>query len=392
MNSRTRRLIAGGAGILAVGASALVLSSGVLAPETLMGSTSGAKLAVNRSPLAPIPDAPPESAPPLYWGAWIGAQFTGDKAPWDMTAVTEFEGIVDKGLSLIGFSSPFADCHSTPCTFYEFPTTPMESTRRYGAIPFFSWGVEAEVPESVRLDQPDFQLSDVLAGKYDGYIRKFATDARAWGYPFFLRFNWEMNGNWFVWAEQENGNRPGEFVKAWRYVHDIFTEVGATNATWVWCPNVDPGQALQEMSLLYPGDSYVDWTCLDGYNWGPNNPAVENKPWLSFTEIFESSYQKVVKRIAPTKPMVLGEFASSDFGGNKAAWIRDALIRIPTRYPRIRAVLWFNVHDRGTRWPIEISPATTEAFRRTIDSDVYLDNSFGDLVVSPIEPPVEAEL
>ncbi len=33
-----------------------------------------------------------------------------------------------------------------------------------------------------------------------------------------------------------NGDQPGEFVAAWRHVHDIFTSVGATNATWVWCP------------------------------------------------------------------------------------------------------------------------------------------------------------
>src|ERR1700759_2312059 len=27
----------------------------------------------------------------LYWGAWIGEQFTGAQAPWDMNAVSKFE-------------------------------------------------------------------------------------------------------------------------------------------------------------------------------------------------------------------------------------------------------------------------------------------------------------
>ena len=92
----------------------------------------------------------------------------------------------------------------------------------------------------------------MIAGTHDAYIREFAEDARDWGHPFFLRFNWEMNGNWFPWSEGVNGNQPGEYVAAWRHVHDIFTEVGATNATWVWCPNVDPGGKFSDLALALP--------------------------------------------------------------------------------------------------------------------------------------------
>jgi len=385
MTSRARRLLAGGAGILAVAAAVAVVLSGTLAADSLMGSTSGAAKAINSSPLAPIPDAPPRSAPPLYWGAQIGTQFTGEEPPWDMTALTEFERIIGKGLSVVGFSSPFADCTVKPCIFYPFPTTPMENLRRYGAIPFFSWGLEGAGLESE--NQPAFRLSQVIAGRHDAYIRRFATHAMGWGQPFFLRFNWEGNGDWFAWSEQQNGNQPGEYVKAWRHVHDIFTSVGATNATWVWCPNVDPGRDLQDISLIYPGDEYVDWTCLDGYNWGPGNPAVMNKPWRTFGELFDADYRRIVERIAPTKPMIIGEFATSDYGGDKAAWIRDALIRIPTRYPRIRGLLWFNVEDRETHWPIETPQAVLEAFRDVIRSPIYLENVFGSVATSPIEPP-----
>ena len=68
----------------------------------------------------------------------------------------------------------------------------------------------------------------MISGKYDSYIpQNVAEDARDWGHPFFLRFDWEMNGNWFPWSEGVNGNQSGEFVAAWRHVHDIFTSVGA---------------------------------------------------------------------------------------------------------------------------------------------------------------------
>ena len=92
--------------------------------------------------------------------------------------------------------------------------------------------------------------------------RQWATAAKAWGHPFFLRFDHEMNGNWqFPWAELLNGNKPGDYVKAWRHVHDMFTSLGATNVSWVWCPNVSGG-STRPMAQLYPGDAYVDLTQL----------------------------------------------------------------------------------------------------------------------------------
>jgi hypothetical protein len=167
----------------------------------------------------------------LYWGAWIGDQLTGTEAPWDMGAVSKFEQSVGKQLSLVHFAAPFADCSVSPCSFYKFPAESMEDVRSHGAIPFFSWSSQS-TPSNV--NEPDFQLSDVISGRYDEYIRSFAEAAKAWGHPFFLRFNWEMNGNWFSWSEGVNGNQPGEYVAAWRHVHDIFTSVGATNVSWVW--------------------------------------------------------------------------------------------------------------------------------------------------------------
>src|SRR6476469_2992959 len=49
---------------------------------------------------------------PLYWGATIGSQLTGVQAPWDMSAVSKFEELTRKPLSLIQLFQPFADCGS----------------------------------------------------------------------------------------------------------------------------------------------------------------------------------------------------------------------------------------------------------------------------------------
>jgi hypothetical protein len=335
---------------------------------------------VQRCSRAPKASASATGAP-LYWGAWVGDQLTGTEGPWDMSAVSKLEGMAGKGASLVNFSSPFADCSSSRCSFYKFPAAEMESIRAHGSMPFFSWASQS-TPAS--LDQPDFQLSDVIAGTYDSYIREFAEGAKAWGHPFFLRFNWEMNGGWFAWAEGVNGNQPGEYVAAWRHVHDIFTEVGATNATWVWCPNVDPYGSMQDLASLYPGDAYVDWTGLDGYNWG-TNPAAP-KGWMSFDELFKATYDRITETVAPDKPLIISEVGSSEYGGSKAAWIADALRSARTNYPQLRGLIWFEKFDDGMDWPIETSSSATAAFAEGIQSSSYLGNSFASIGPGAIQP------
>jgi len=336
------------------------------------------------APSARAGAAPKAKPKPLYWGAWIGDPVTSRDAPWDMGRVAEFEALVGKSLSLIEFSSPWQDCSLSPCRPFRFPTAAMENVRGYGAIPVFSWGSEASPRGSAR--QPGFTLGSLVNGSHDAYVREFAEEARAWGHPFFLRFNWEMNGNWFPWAEGVNGNKPGQFVAAWRHVHDIFTTVGATNATWVWCPYADTETRLrrQRLKSLYPGGAYVDWTCLDGYNWGEN--LVNPRPWRSFSEIIDPAYGLVTK-IAPRKPLMLGEFATSSYGGHKADWLKKMFESLPRRYPRVRALIYFNTVDRSVDWPLETSPTAARAFAAGIRKGLYAGNRFGGLASSPIPPP-----
>ncbi len=158
-------------------------------------------------------------------------------------------------------------------------------------------------------------------------------------------------------------------------MHDIFTQGGATNATWVWCPNVDFTRKLTPLHGLYPGGRYVDWTCLDGFNWGD---TANSGGWMSFNSVFHETYRRIL-RIARRKPMMIGELASEERGGSKPRWIRNALKVIPARYRRVRAVIWFNERDRGMRWPIESSKKSRRAFAHAIQRSVYRPSEFGGI-------------
>jgi hypothetical protein len=343
---------------------------------------------VEEPPAEEPPVEEPEEPPAVtdaYWGAWIGPQFTGTAAPEDMGAVTDFEALAGKPLSLLETFGQWAQCSGASPTCQAtvaFPRAKFETMRGYGAIPLYSWASEGDGEPNA---QPEFQLADIIAGKFDPYIRRWATEAKAWGHPFFLRFDWEMNGNWFPWAEGVDGNQAGEYAAAWRHVNQIFSEVGATNASWVWCPYVNPNGNLLSPATLYPGDEYVDWTCLDGYNRGTT--ASPTAAYRSFDYLFGPNYREITGTVAPSKPMLLAEVAASEHGGSKAKWIEEMFAELPSAYPQVRGLMWFDYYDQGNDWPIETSTAATEAFATGIGNALYLTNTFAATGSGPVPLP-----
>jgi hypothetical protein len=168
-------------------------------------------------------------------------------------------------------------------------------------------------------------------------------------------------------------------------VHDIFTQVGALNATWVWCPYVSSKPELGPLARYYPGGEYVDWTCLDGFNWGKN--GVNPQPWTSFDKIFGPSYRTIVNKLAPNKPMLLGEMASGGAARAKATWIDDMFEVLRTKYRRIRGLIWFEQIDRGVQWPIETAPSVISAFSRGIHQLGFKRNLYSTLTGPKVMPP-----
>jgi hypothetical protein len=238
-----------------------------------------------------------------------------------------------------------------------------------GATPVITWEMKNR--------QAAIRYSDVLAGKWDKYIDAWAAAARTDGRPVLLRFGHEMNGDWYGWSGARNGASDAaaaQFVATWRYVHARFARARAANVAWVWCPNHAsvPDAAWNAPERYYPGDAYVDWTCADGYNWGTSQTVATSgwtSRWQTFDELFADAYRRATA-LAPTKPFMLGEFASAEAGGDKAAWIRDAAARMEAAYPQLRAAVWFN-YNKETDWRVESSPASLAAFRASFVSNPH---------------------
>ncbi len=346
--------------------------------------------AVLASPLAPAATTTLEpqiylpliarSSPAIYWGAYVSASIYGIQyiPPWDMSAVAVFEAHAGKSMSILHWGRRWY----ANGQYYPFDAALMDNVRAGGYLSLLDWTSWA-YGQVAHEAAPFFSLSNIINGTHDAYITQWATAARNWGHPFFLRFNYEMNGDWFPWSEVTNGNSAGQFVQAWRHVHDVFTQVGADNVTWVWCPNIELIDSLP-LEDVYPGDAYVDWTCIDGYNWGPE-PSHGGR-WWAFYDIFKPTYDHILA-IAPNKPMMIGETASTELNGSKAAWITDALtVQLPQNFPKIEALLWFNVGADNMDWYIESSPSAQAAFAAGLASNYYATSDSINLDISPIPP------
>ncbi|WP_256686338.1 S8 family serine peptidase [Halococcus qingdaonensis] len=192
-------------------------------------------------------------------------------------------------------------------------------------------------------------------GDYDRYIDRWAGRLRdslskSSGRRAYLRLAHEMNGDWYPWSPTVGNSSPRSYVKMWRHVHNRFDRQGiGDDLQWMWCVNAeDVGSHSAEQ--LFPGNRYVDWLGLDGYNWG------RSKSWSSWDSP-ESIYGGMLDRLSglSNKPVCVAEFASSSKvnGGHdprrKGEWIRDALAYFENR--GVDMWCWFN-EDKETDWAV----------------------------------------
>jgi hypothetical protein len=335
------------------GADAALVSAAV--GGAAVGTTAPPSIAASRSYLERGVDPPGSGSPAtVAWGAYIPG------APQDMSLVTQMESQAGKHIGIVmwyeHWSGPWAAFHAPD----------FQNVLAHGSMPMVTW-MSDDVSNGP--NQPAFSNAQVTGGTYDGYIQSWADGLRSVGQPVLVRLDSEMNGRGMPWADGVNGNATGSFVAMWRHVHDIFVRQGASNVKWVWSPNVDFSQATETMANMYPGDAYVDWLALDGYNWGTTTAF---QSWQSFSQIFASSVSQITG--LSSRPLMIAETATIESGASgqtKAAWIESAFSHELQNFPQVKAVVWFDQDNGAQDWRLETSSASIGAFASAIQSPRY---------------------
>jgi hypothetical protein len=250
-----------------------------------------------------------------------------------------------------------------------FDLAAAEHACHAGMLPMLtwqSWDTSDSGPAGVVVAQRAFSPAKIAHGKYDAYIRASARAMKAASCPIALRFDQEVNSNWFPWGVATRGmhNSPHSYVAMWRHVRRIFRSVNATNVLWVWSPNVQSRahRGLPALRKSYPGNRYVNWVGIDGYFF--------DRPRQTFHGLFGSTIAQL-SRFAGGKPWIIAE-AGVGSGPSKPRQIASLLAGV-AHNKRFDGVNYFDTDKTGNRsdWALDETSASLGAFKKGISSSAY---------------------
>lgn len=283
---------------------------------------------------------------PTFSDVMIGGYIPSDG--WNVTNIATWNQNIATESAFINFFSNFShrwDWHLKH---------QANNIANQGAVPLISW-----MPIDSSRTNTNI-LGEIAAGNWDTYLNTWAAGLQSWldsrseeNPRVMIRFGHEFNGTWYSY-----GDDPARFVTAWQYIHDLFETYGLNQSIeWVWCANNVDVDSINDVTQYYPGNDYVDWTSIDGYNWGSNYSWSQ---WKTFEDVFANMYLDLTSNY-PDKPILLAEVSSanhadlpniawgqdgddSDNGNDTNAWIENMMEELPLHFPAVRAVSIFNVN------------------------------------------------
>jgi mannan endo-1,4-beta-mannosidase len=221
-----------------------------------------------------------------------------------------------------------------------FDTQAVTAAWSYGAMYYIAW------------EPYDTTAAAIAGGQSDRYITKFADAVRTLNLPVAISYGHEMNGNWYPWGTDQTS--ASSFVAAWRHIHNLFIQAGASNVIWVWNPNIINPVPQVQLEPYWPGDAYVDWVGITGYfpTSGPETFATLYGPTL--TEI----------RQFTTKPVIIAE-TSVETGPSDIQALHSLVVGVKRR-PGVLGFIWFDFNKDGVDWQIESRPTVGDAMAADI--------------------------
>ena len=99
-------------------------------------------------------------------------------------------------------------------------------------------------------------------------------------------------------------------------------------------------------------------------------------PWISASDTLTYAYDDLCA-VSPNKPIMLAEWGIGEFpdSGDKAQWIEEAFGIMKSRFPRLKAAVFWSErwqNDDGTFSNLRVtsSPQSIEAYRKAV-ADPY---------------------
>lgn len=274
-----------------------------------------------------------------FLGLWSAE---GNKANFTEIA-TNFEQMFgsEKKLSVIHFFQPFSADGTDKVS--QYPSVDrVNKIIEQGYIPMITLE-NHYVNVNSKTKQPN--LYSIIEGHMDGFFVKWADDVKQMKGTVWVRILHEFNGNWYPWCVSQNDQNPALFIKAYKHIHDIFTNHGADNVKFIWCPNSMsvPQTPWNFIMDAYPGDEYVDLVGMDVYN-----GASDDGLWRSFRKEATENYFLFTQQL-PSKPVIICETASRERSvteatpsQTKAEWIRQQSETLQSDMTQIKLLTWFN--------------------------------------------------
>lgn len=299
----------------------------------------------------------------------VGAWLDGWPSP-EEESIRSFEDQTGTQVQIVDiyldWSTSFAEVESS-----------VEHVQRSGAMAQLTWEAHGLTTKDIADGSKQVTLNNGTTMSVGAYLDSFGAracqTAQETGTPILVRPLHEMNGDWFSWGiayRTEDGTQPNtneSYKAAWQRIHAAFTEdCSDDEVRFVWAVNHNSGGTDAGFTGTYPGDAYVDYLGVDGYNWG----SKASWGWQPFDEIMAPAYCAVTE--VSDKPVLLAEWGSVEAGGDKAAWIEDAFTTIHEDYPRIRGMVWLDTkkHEEQTGetmdWRVDSSPEALEAYSQSV--------------------------
>jgi len=311
--------------VLAAGAGAVGVATGVLTPSFTNGNPANSASPGDPGfrPLKPV-HAHMKTDPDYYLGVYEAS------SPSGYGGVTAFGQTIARKPNLAlyysGWDEPFNSAFA-------------DSALSNGATPVIQINPDNNT-----------SIAGIADGAYNKFLDKYAVAVHAYGKNVVIGFGHEMNGDWYPWGWGRTS--PQVFVRAWRHIVNLFRYIGDYNVTWMWTVNGDAPGTTGSIRQWWPGSSYVTWVGIDSYYLTRSD---------TFMTVFGPTIAQV-HQVAPNLPILIAETAADPPEAPEAEQISGLFQGI--RNHAILGFIWYDEPGVEGEWRLEGNPPAISAFRK----------------------------